>query len=156
MNRLVIPSILAITVLVAGIFALMPVEKASTVHTSIIAAAARAMTLITDISIAAGDRVVLLDNAGIGGTSNVEVTWRFSDADCRVVTVGGTISAGGAGAADAELGTLLQNDGALGGDPPHADVTGTNAIILRALAAGACDMTHALGDFVTVTVVGGA
>lgn len=36
MNRLVIPSILTATVLVAGLFALMPIEKASTVHSTII------------------------------------------------------------------------------------------------------------------------
>lgn len=36
MNRLVIPSILTVTVLVASIFALMPIDKASTVHTTII------------------------------------------------------------------------------------------------------------------------
>lgn len=35
MNKTVIPSILTATILVAGIFAFMPVEKASTVHTSI-------------------------------------------------------------------------------------------------------------------------
>ena len=35
MNKLAIPSILAATVLIAGIFAFMPVEKASTVHTGI-------------------------------------------------------------------------------------------------------------------------
>ena len=38
MNKIVIPAILAATVLVAGMFALMPVQKASTVHTSITAA----------------------------------------------------------------------------------------------------------------------
>ena len=35
MNKLTIPSILAATVLIAGIFAFMPVEKASTVHTTL-------------------------------------------------------------------------------------------------------------------------
>ena len=35
MNKLTIPSILAATVLIAGIFAFMPVEKASTVHSSL-------------------------------------------------------------------------------------------------------------------------
>jgi len=34
MNKLTIPAILAATVLVAGIFAFMPVEQASTVHTT--------------------------------------------------------------------------------------------------------------------------
>jgi len=36
MNKLTIPAILAATVLVAGIFAFMPVEQASTVHDTII------------------------------------------------------------------------------------------------------------------------
>jgi len=35
MNKLFIPTILAVIVLVAGIFAFIPVEKASTVHTTI-------------------------------------------------------------------------------------------------------------------------
>ena len=37
MNKLTIPAILVATVMVAGIFAFMPVEQASTVHDSIIA-----------------------------------------------------------------------------------------------------------------------
>lgn len=35
MNKLLIPTILAATVLIAGVFALMPVQEASTVHTTI-------------------------------------------------------------------------------------------------------------------------
>lgn len=35
MNKIVVPSILIMTVLVAGIFAFMPIEKATTVHTSL-------------------------------------------------------------------------------------------------------------------------
>ncbi len=35
MNKLAIPGILAATLLIAGIFALMPVERASTVHTGL-------------------------------------------------------------------------------------------------------------------------
>ncbi len=38
MKKIVIPAILAATVLVAGMFAVMPVQKASTIHTTIIAA----------------------------------------------------------------------------------------------------------------------
>jgi len=37
MNKLAIPAILVATVMVAGIFAFMPVQQASTVHTTIIA-----------------------------------------------------------------------------------------------------------------------
>ena len=35
MNKIVIPAILAATVLVAGVFAMMPVQKASTIHSSL-------------------------------------------------------------------------------------------------------------------------
>jgi hypothetical protein len=35
MKKIVIPAILAAIVVIAGMFAMMPVEKASTVHTSI-------------------------------------------------------------------------------------------------------------------------
>ena len=35
MNKFTIPAILVVTVLVAGVFAFMPVEKASTVHTTL-------------------------------------------------------------------------------------------------------------------------
>ncbi len=35
MNKIIIPSILVVALLVAGMFALIPVEKASTVHTTI-------------------------------------------------------------------------------------------------------------------------
>jgi len=35
MNKLAIPAILAIIVIIAGIFAFSPVEKAATVHTTI-------------------------------------------------------------------------------------------------------------------------
>ncbi len=38
MNKLIIPAILAATVMVAAAFAVMPVQKASTVHTTILAA----------------------------------------------------------------------------------------------------------------------
>ena len=37
MNKVVIPAILSVTILIAGIFAFMPVEKAATVHTTILA-----------------------------------------------------------------------------------------------------------------------
>jgi len=45
MNRLTIPAILAATVLVAGIFAFMPIEQASTVHTTIQASTSQLLSL---------------------------------------------------------------------------------------------------------------
>ena len=59
MNKLTIPTILAATVMVAGIFAFMPVEQASTVHTTL-ATAADNTVLTTDIGDASG--------AAIGGS----------------------------------------------------------------------------------------
>ena len=51
MNKLLIPSILAVTVLIAGIFAFIPVDKATTVHDQIIAAILGTGTIdLTDIS----------------------------------------------------------------------------------------------------------
>ena len=49
MNKLTIPAILAVTVMVAGIFAFMPVEQASTVHTSgTITISAATIALVAD------------------------------------------------------------------------------------------------------------
>ena len=46
MNKLTIPSILAATILIAGIFAFMPVEKAATVHTSLQEAIGTEVTMV--------------------------------------------------------------------------------------------------------------
>ena len=50
MNKIVIPAILVVTVLVAGIFAFMPIDKATTVHTTLQSAsdATTQTTTITD------------------------------------------------------------------------------------------------------------
>jgi len=61
MNKLVIPTILVSITLVAGIFAFMPVEKASTVHTTIatnIDDQNRAMTFAVNMT--SGDLLVLI------------------------------------------------------------------------------------------------
>ena len=72
MNKVVIPAILTATVLIAGLFAFMPIEKAETVHTSIIAA--------SGVSIHA-----LLKTLPDDGT---DVTWTFTaDKDLIVKNV---------------------------------------------------------------------
>ncbi len=45
MNKLIIPAILTATVMVAAVFATMPIEKASTVHTTIISTIGGSLTL---------------------------------------------------------------------------------------------------------------
>ncbi len=54
MKKIVIPTILAATILVAGMFAMMPVEKASTVHSSI-ASSPLALTATIQPATAAAD-----------------------------------------------------------------------------------------------------
>ncbi len=97
-----------------------------------------------------GTAVVLVDNAGIGGTSDVEVTWSLSDDECRVATLNGTISSGGDGGASGIL-TLLQDDGAFGGLANHADVSMSEAILLLS-HFGTCNMLA--DEYVTVSTVG--
>lgn len=63
MKAVIIPTILAATVLVAAMFAFMPIEKAATVHTTIQSSLSlRATTPI-------GGNVVSLDPDGPGGTT---------------------------------------------------------------------------------------
>ena len=61
MNKLTIPSILAATVLIAGIFAFMPVEKASTVHTGL---EDKLDTIQADVTAVQMDVSTIKDNIG--------------------------------------------------------------------------------------------
>ena len=72
MNKLTIPAILVATVMVAGIFAFMPVQQASTVHTTIIASALKGGLAVTySLDGVVGDGAtavnqVLIDSTNIG------------------------------------------------------------------------------------------
>ncbi len=72
MNKLVIPAIRAGAVLVAGMFALMPVGKASTVHTTILASTGKQISG-TFTSTPLGSTVTIFD-AGTGKVANVGLT----------------------------------------------------------------------------------
>jgi len=113
-------------------------------------------TLIGALTLLSGDRLVLLDNFGIGGTSDVEVTWSLSDGDCKVVTIGGTgFSSPGSSAIG--LGSILSSDSAFSSSPSHMDVTGSNGIMLTAedtVGNADCVLSTSNGDFVTVSTVG--
>ena len=58
MNKIIIPSILAATILVAGMFAFMPVQKASTVHTTIQSTILQSVAK-SDTDVATGDALTL-------------------------------------------------------------------------------------------------
>jgi hypothetical protein len=149
-RRVVIPSVLAVTMLVAGIFAVLPVEKAVTIHETLQASERDSTGIYPDtgtIGIPPGGAIVLVDNAGVGGTSDVEVTWSFSDSDCQVVAlVEGATSV-----------TNLVDDNALdsvgiGTLVNHKDVANAELVAVVALL-DTCAMTGAVGDFITVSTV---
>ncbi len=67
MNKLTIPGILAATVLIAGIFALMPVEKAGTVHTGLGEKLTAIQTDVGNVDKATGFRILSDANPDIDG-----------------------------------------------------------------------------------------
>ena len=88
MNKLTIPAILVATVMVAGIFAFMPVEKAGTVHTTIIASISDANVVgIVDSDLTNFDAGEELEVTCTGGKSLVHsiifesITGAFTTAD---------------------------------------------------------------------------
>lgn len=90
LNKIVIPSILVVTILIAGIFALMPVERAGTVHTTIIAEIASAKTVSNTVildgmtgNVANPVVVFLLDTTDVGNVidGHVAVTLPITDDD---------------------------------------------------------------------------
>ena len=75
LNKLVIPAILAVTVMVAGVFAFMPVEQASTVHASVLA------DIVNDIS---GSSLILTSSTfttNFTGTSNERFHYVILESD---------------------------------------------------------------------------
>jgi len=145
MKKILIPAILATTVLVAGMFAFMPIEKASTIHTSLGGGKNTVDLLFTGGAalIPAGSHIVLVDNMGTGPTVSAEITWEIADAACEVRTVtGGVLSA--ALTDDAALDVLL--DASIN----HRDVANVDGILLRGQGA-VCDVVA--GDYVTVTLL---
>jgi len=68
MNKITIPIILAVTVMVAGMFAFMPVEQASTVHSSSLIQSQGASGVITSI---ASDTITSTFAGAGGGTETI-------------------------------------------------------------------------------------
>ena len=97
MNKLLIPTILAAVVLVAGFFALSPIEQASTVHTTILAQVATT-TVVTDFDLdaTAEDHVMIADSAAIKeGHLCVEITDTGNDGTWNLeydLTADGTVT----------------------------------------------------------------
>jgi len=99
---------------------------------------------ITGFSVGAGDLVVLLDNAGIGGTSSVELTWRLPS-ECALVRVDGT--------PPSLTLTPIVDGGELGGNPAHSDQANAGAIVLTG-SGGTCIIDSSAGQYISISTVG--
>ena len=145
MKKLAIPAILVATIMVAGIFAFVSAEQASTTHLSGSSAAIRdtvTFPFTANHQIASGDHYVFMDMAGIGGIADVEVVWRIADTNCDPATLTGSTV------------TDLVPDGAFDGVDAtllHDDATGVDAVLVVADSTSCFFQTN---DFITVSVVG--
>jgi len=94
MNKLAIPAILVATVMVAGIFAFMPVQQASTVHTTIIQNAKNLQShvnldgFIGESTADEQTKVVVLDTTDIGNVveGHFVAVLPSADATCAAAT----------------------------------------------------------------------
>lgn len=135
MNRVTVPTILAATVLVAGMFALMPVEKAQTSHISI-SAQDRAMTW--DISnLAIAEIVTLVPGvAGKDMSGRATVNGVAGTNTCTVEDDDGTDIA-----AAAAVDVAAADFNTAGAGTPAGFVTGDGIQLLNGVATGQCKVT---------------
>ncbi len=85
MNKLVIPSILTATLLIASIFAFMPVYKASTVHTTILANTAKEVSVTSTVKTTTGPNTFTITCASTSNACQIQEIY-------LIVTVTGTAS----------------------------------------------------------------
>ena len=142
MKKLAIPAILAATVLVAGMFAFMPVQKASTVHTTILGGIRDTKTVNLD-PWGATDAVVLYDGLGNSKSANIEVVAHLPTG--AVIQTSSTITSGVVTWTTATCGTTVD----FGAGNVHCDVV-TQA--LRVLFDGTNAPTGS--DYITTTING--
>ena len=152
MNKLVIPGILAATVLVAGMFAFMPVEKASTVHTTILAQATRATTMLTfdpTTVIPNNSYIMLYDGAGTGSTSSLEVNFNAATLPAGLTLE--QIAPGAASWTVVATAPFPITAGSTAAAEAHAD---TVATALRLANTSGAAVTPGANSVLTVTIVG--
>jgi len=115
-------------------------------------------TTIHSIKLVGAQAMVIIDNAGIGGTSDVEVTWKFDPSKCVLLAVGN-----GTGIASLLSVVPLSDDGALSGPGlslpfavpvAHDDIKHLEALLLAAVGDGRCTISPGKGEFVTASTIG--
>jgi len=102
---------------------------------------------VTDVHLKDGQVMVLLDNAGIGGSSDVEVTWRLDETKCLLLY---TLTDVGAGLTL----TPFVDGGALSGNPAHQDLTGVEAIALTTQDMKNCHVNPTQGEYIGISTIG--
>jgi len=102
---------------------------------------------VTDVHLKDGQVMVLLDNAGIGGSSDVEVTWRLDETKCLLLY---TLTDVGAGLTL----TPFVDGGALSGNPAHQDQTGVEAIALTTQEGKNCHVNPTQGEYIGISTIG--
>ena len=138
MTNTTILGIAVAAVLVTGLIAFMP-EAISDPKVS----KERDNVIVNSITLQNTQRMVIVDNAGAGGTSDVEVTWRFNPNWCQIQTFDGTTF------------TPLGDDGAFGVNPAHGDAFNVESVVLVGIdPSNACVINPAQGHFVTVSTIG--
>jgi len=143
-------SLLAISVvLVAGSLAMSPIAIAGDDDDdddNEVSATERDNVIVHSITLTNGERMVIVDNAGIGQTSDVEMTWRFDATKCKLQVA--TVPAGmGFGLTD------IADDGAVGGNPAHRDWVGAEGVILTTVGDATCTIDDTIGEYVGVSTV---
>ena len=161
MTKTIILGIAVAAVLVASLMAFMPEaisdpkvteERDNTTVTGLTTPATTATSV---------GAIVLLDNGGIGGTSDVEVTWTkpFSDSECALVAVGGTIIGPSPGLDPTGVHSIIGNDNVFVtvvgyASVAHNDVVNAEAILLVDKTVGTGNGCSLGKDFVTISTVG--
>jgi len=113
---------------------------------------------IENIKLEEGQSRVIVDNAGIGGTSDVEITWNFDPDNCMLQSIG---DPDGDGMPPYTL-SMIPDDGAFSSGVlgftvavAHADVVHAEGIILTTAPDNSndCEIKSDEGNFVAVSTV---
>jgi len=152
MNKLTIPAILVATVMVAGIFAFMPVQQASTVHTtSTMTVSSATIALVADEMLEI--REISVTNVDYDGAQAITITGAAATDEftllALIVDIG---TAGGITANDQITFDVLTVDGAIGALTTATDVTITTS---GAEIISEVDITTPTGNVIAIAMTAG-
>jgi len=135
MNKIIIPSILVAVLMIAGAFAIMPVEKASTVHTTIATNVNQQFRGIS-YTVEGGNADIVLIPAGVLTAADAVVTNIGSAGTCTLEDQTGAVIG-------AAVGSGVTNTIDVDGDADFAD---GDALRVDASAGATCEITVFVQD----------